>query len=195
MSNESAPEFTLDLDQSALVIADRKGRIVYWSPGATALFGYAAEAMVGKGASVLVPPAYRRRHTAGFSEHLHIQVEPPRRPVFPGRCGAFWTTYEINGRSMDIAVTLYRNSSDVAPALAEPLYGPVHVFANGARIRTSGPSAGSIGGTPASSYGAVSAFRNLFISSTSISTRMTALPASAQLRIHRRIENDFARLH
>jgi hypothetical protein len=132
---------------------------------------------------------------AGFSEHLHIQVEPPRRPVFPGRCGAFWTTYEVNGRSMDIAVTLYRKSSDVAPALAEPLYGPVHVFANGARIRTFGPSAGSVGGTPSSSYGAVSAFRNLFISSTSISTRMTPLPASAQLRIHRLIENGFARLH
>ena len=115
--------------------------------------------------------------------------------MFPGRCGAFWATYESKGESVDIAVTLYRNSSDVAPALAEPLYGLVRVLANGARIRTYGPSAGSVDGTPSSSYGAVSAFRNLFISSTSISTRMTPVPASAQLRIHRLVENGFARLH
>jgi PAS domain S-box-containing protein len=55
-----------DLDRTALVIADRRGRVAYWSPGATALFGYAAEAMVGKAVSILVPPAFRRRHTAGF---------------------------------------------------------------------------------------------------------------------------------
>ena len=87
MSNESAPEFTLDLDQSALVIADRKGRIVYWSPGATALFGYAAEAMVGKGASVLVPPAYRRRHTAGFRQAWASGVlEPSGAVMVPVVC-------------------------------------------------------------------------------------------------------------
>ena len=55
-----------DLDQTALVIADRRGRIAYWSPGATALFGYPVEAMLGKSVSVLVPAAFRRRHTAGF---------------------------------------------------------------------------------------------------------------------------------
>lgn len=55
-----------DLEPSALVIADRRGRIAYWSPGATDLFGYAAEAMVGKAVSVLVPAAFRRRHTTGF---------------------------------------------------------------------------------------------------------------------------------
>jgi PAS domain S-box-containing protein len=55
-----------DLDRTALVIADRRGRITYWSPGATMLFGYATDAMVGKGVSVLVPAAFRQRHTAGF---------------------------------------------------------------------------------------------------------------------------------
>jgi PAS domain S-box-containing protein len=55
-----------DLDRTALVIADRRGRIVYWSPGATHLFGYAAEAMAGKPVSVLVPAAFRRRHIAGL---------------------------------------------------------------------------------------------------------------------------------
>ena len=87
MSSESASGFTLDLDQSALVIADRKGRIVYWSHGATALFGYAAETMVGKGASVLVPPAYRRRHTAGFRQAWASGVlEPSGAVMVPVVC-------------------------------------------------------------------------------------------------------------
>ncbi len=132
---------------------------------------------------------------AGFTERHQIQVEGPRQPVFPGRCGAFWTTYKSGGKSMDIAVTLYKNALDVAPALAEARIGPVHVLANGARIRTVGPSAGSVNGTPSSATGAESGFRDLFISSTSISTRLTPLPVSAQLRIHRLIENTFARTH
>ena len=40
------------LQVTALVVADRRGRIVSWSPGATDLFRYAAEAMVGNGVSV-----------------------------------------------------------------------------------------------------------------------------------------------
>jgi PAS domain S-box-containing protein len=40
-------------------MADRRGRIAYWSAGATDLFGYTAESMVGKAVSVL------GRHRAG----------------------------------------------------------------------------------------------------------------------------------
>jgi PAS domain S-box-containing protein len=66
MSDEPAGGAGPDLDGTALVMADRRGRIAYWSQGATDLFGYTAEAMVGKAVSVLVPTAFRRRHTAGF---------------------------------------------------------------------------------------------------------------------------------
>lgn len=68
MASDPLPEPASDLDQTALVIADARGRIVYWSGGATALFGYTAQAMVGKAASVLVPSAYRRRHIAGWRQ-------------------------------------------------------------------------------------------------------------------------------
>ena len=54
------------LDSTALVIADRRGRIAYWSQGATELFGYAADSMTGKAVSALVPAEFRRRHVAGF---------------------------------------------------------------------------------------------------------------------------------
>lgn len=63
-----APETVPDLEGTALVMADRRGRIVYWSPGATELFGYAGRGhdRTGRGVSVLVPGPFRRRHTAGF---------------------------------------------------------------------------------------------------------------------------------
>jgi hypothetical protein len=131
----------------------------------------------------------------GFTERLQIKVEPARQPVWPGRCGAFWTTYRGDGKTVDVAVTLYETSKDEGAALAEPRMGAVHALSTGARVRTRGPSSGSVGGTTASSTGVVSAFRNLFIVSTSISTSMTPVLVSVQLRIHRLIENTFARLH
>ncbi|MBA2373470.1 MAG: PAS domain S-box protein [Chloroflexi bacterium] len=66
MSDEVPSGVGPDLDRTALVVADRRGRIAYWSPGATDLFGYPAEAMVGRGVSILVPAAFRQRHTAGL---------------------------------------------------------------------------------------------------------------------------------
>ena len=66
MSEEVSAGVGPDLDGTALVMADRRGRIAYWSAGATDLFGHAAESMVGKAVSTLVPAAFRRRHVAGF---------------------------------------------------------------------------------------------------------------------------------
>lgn len=76
-----------DLDRTALVIADRQGRITYWSPGATDLFGYPAESMVGKAVSALVPAAFRRRHTAGFRAAWATGVlEPSGAVMIPVVC-------------------------------------------------------------------------------------------------------------
>jgi PAS domain S-box-containing protein len=76
-----------DLDGTALVMADRRGRIAYWSPGATDLFGYAAESMVGRAVSVLVPAAFRRRHTAGFRAAWATGVlEPSGAVMIPVMC-------------------------------------------------------------------------------------------------------------
>jgi PAS domain S-box-containing protein len=81
MSDEVPEGVGPDLDRTALVIADRRGRIAYWSPGATDLFGYMAEAMVGKAVSVLVPAAFRRRHTAGFRAAWATGFFEPSGPV------------------------------------------------------------------------------------------------------------------
>lgn len=130
----------------------------------------------------------------GFTQRHQIMVQAARDPVFPGRCGAFWTTYKgRHGKEMDVMVTLYKASKDVRAALAEPAFGEIHRLSNGARVRT-GSFHGAVNGTPSLSTNAVSAFRKLFISSTSISTSMTPVAISVQLRLHRHIENAFARL-
>jgi hypothetical protein len=131
----------------------------------------------------------------GFTQRHQIMVQKARAPVFPGRCGAFWTTYKgDHGKTTDVIVTLYKASKDVGAALTEsPYLGAIHRLSNGARVRT-GSSHGSVNGTPSSSTDALSAFRKLFIESTSISASMTPVANSVQLRIHRQIENAFARL-
>jgi PAS domain S-box-containing protein len=87
MSDEVPAGVGPELDRTALVIADRRGRIAFWSPGATGLFGYAAEAMVGEAVSVLVPAAFRRRHTAGFRAAWATGVlEPSGAVMIPVVC-------------------------------------------------------------------------------------------------------------
>jgi hypothetical protein len=131
----------------------------------------------------------------GFTGGSRIKIQEARAPVYAGRCGAFWATYTgPHGKTVDVGVTLYKTSRDVGAPLAEPLAGKVRVLPNGARVLASGPIRVYVNGTPASETFADSAFRRLFISSESISTAMSPVRKSVQLRIHRRIENGFVRL-
>lgn len=87
MSNGVPTGVDPDLDRTALVIADRRGRVAYWSPGATELFGYPVEAMVGKAVSVLVPAAFRQRHTAGWRAAWATGIlEPSGAVMIPVVC-------------------------------------------------------------------------------------------------------------
>ena len=137
--------------------------------------------------------------TVGFIRRDAVKREHARDPIWPGWCGRrfWWTTYTARKASVDVSVALYASAHDVGAALAEPAYpafGPVLVQSNGSRVRTMGPAAGGVNGAPSSDTGAVSAYRNLFISSVSISTRKTPVPIAAQLRIHRAIETRFRSL-
>lgn len=132
--------------------------------------------------------------TAGFEGRSHIQVQPARDPIYPGRCSAFWTTYSVHrGESVDVIVTLYKRAKDLSAPLAEAMIGPVHRASNGARYRT-GAGTGSVNGTPSKDIDVESAYRKIFISGVSISTAGTPVPIRAQLRLHRLIENAFARI-
>ena len=148
-----------------------------------------------------VPSLFPAASAVGFTGRSPITYQPARGFVGPGRCGAFRTTYsgfsETGVRqSVDVFVTLYKTAKDVGVAFAVPSASGVQVLRNGARVRTYGPSPADVDGTPASETAAYSAFRKLFIWSDSISTSIpsTPVPIAAHLKIHRRIENAFARL-
>jgi hypothetical protein len=133
---------------------------------------------------------FPRASAAGFRARGRIGFQRHERVPFPGDCGVFGTTYYLrskaSGPKVEISVTLYENAGDLAAPLAEPAYGPVHRQRNGARVRTIATRT-SINGVPAHMTGAVSAYRDIFISSDDY-TVAKAVPTAVQLRVHRQIE-------
>lgn len=87
MTAESPFSGVSGLDRVALVVADGRGRIAYWSAGATELFGFRAEAMVGSPVSGLVPEAFQRRHAGGWRAAWDTGVlEPSGTVMIPVVC-------------------------------------------------------------------------------------------------------------
>ena len=141
---------------------------------------------------------FPRASAVGFRGRQAISfVRHPRQPIWPGRCGGFFTIYRrytTGSGELDISVTLYKAPSDLSAPLAEPEIGRVRKLSNGARARTYGPTPMSVNGSPASETDVVSAYRRIFISSVSISLAKTPVPIAAQLRVHRQIEAAFRAL-
>ena len=54
------------MEGEVIVLADRLGVIRYWSSGAAAMFGYAADQAVGQPLDLIVPPEHREAHWKGF---------------------------------------------------------------------------------------------------------------------------------
>jgi PAS domain S-box-containing protein len=90
---------TSGLNSHAVVLADRSGRIQYWSPGAEALFGYPAQEAVGQTLDLIVPPALREQHWNGF-----------RRAIESGSAAAEGTAFDLpvqcrNGEQTEFPAT------------------------------------------------------------------------------------------
>ena len=54
------------MNDQPMVIADTRGVIRFWSPGAETAFGYRADKIVGQALEQIVPEEYRAAHLAGF---------------------------------------------------------------------------------------------------------------------------------
>jgi PAS domain S-box-containing protein len=54
----------------AVIVADATGHIRFWNDGAAAIFGHSAEAVAGHRVDLVVPPAYRDMHWAGFNRAM-----------------------------------------------------------------------------------------------------------------------------
>jgi len=60
----------------AIVLSDRTGRILYWSPGAERLFGHPATEALGQSLDLIVPDAFRARQWARFHRAVASGVSP-----------------------------------------------------------------------------------------------------------------------
>jgi len=92
-----APEQYEVMNDHAVVMVDVNGRIIFWSPGAEALFGYGRAVAVGQSLDLIVPRHLRQRHWTGFhramqSPHLRdlaadipVACADGQVRVYPGR--------------------------------------------------------------------------------------------------------------
>ncbi|MCI0486033.1 MAG: PAS domain-containing protein [Blastocatellia bacterium] len=62
------------MEEHAIVVADKKGNIHLWSPGAQALFGYTQEEAIGRSLDLIVPEPYREQHWAGFNQVMSTGI-------------------------------------------------------------------------------------------------------------------------
>jgi len=59
-----------NMDDYAVVVADRAGSIQFWSRGAEKMLGHAARDMVGRKLDAIVPETYREQHWTGFNRAM-----------------------------------------------------------------------------------------------------------------------------
>ena len=62
----------------AIIFADRDGNIRLWNAAAEAVFGYAANEVLGKNLDVIIPEQFRKAHWSAFDDAMvtgHIKYE------------------------------------------------------------------------------------------------------------------------
>ncbi len=53
-------------EADAIVASDREGRITFWNPGATRIFGHTADEALGQSLDLIIPEPQRARHWEGY---------------------------------------------------------------------------------------------------------------------------------
>ena len=84
----------------AIVIVDNNGMITSWNPAAEKLFGYRADAAVGKSLALIIPPKHQLRHATGF----HKAMDAGR--LANGGRPARVTATTADGRLVPLTMTL-----------------------------------------------------------------------------------------
>jgi PAS domain S-box-containing protein len=69
----------------ALIFADREGLIRLWNPGAEAVFGYAADEVIGRSLDIIIPERLRPAHWDGYNKALAAGHTMHGRRVLPTR--------------------------------------------------------------------------------------------------------------
>ena len=63
-------EAILATASDAIIATDRTGTISFWNPGASRIFGFAADEALGSSLDLIIPDNLRARHWAGFNRAL-----------------------------------------------------------------------------------------------------------------------------
>jgi PAS domain S-box-containing protein len=71
------------LDNNPVVIADERGVIRFWSPGAETAFGYSAEQAVGQTLDLIVPAEHRDAHWSAFKRAMETSAASAEGQVGP----------------------------------------------------------------------------------------------------------------
>jgi PAS domain S-box-containing protein len=66
LTGSSLLEALLQTSSDAIVVSDAEGRIVFWNPGATRIFGFDAVEAVGQSLDLIIPEKLRARHWQGY---------------------------------------------------------------------------------------------------------------------------------
>lgn len=53
-----------------IIVADTGGRIIYWNPAATRIFGFTEQEALGRTLDLIVPDRLRHRHNVGFAKSM-----------------------------------------------------------------------------------------------------------------------------
>jgi adenylate cyclase len=64
--SEHRMEAILESANDAIISIDDRGRVVLWNRGATEMFGYTSEAMIGEPVAAVIPARYREPHAEGI---------------------------------------------------------------------------------------------------------------------------------
>jgi PAS domain S-box-containing protein len=69
-----------------MITTNREGTIVGWDSGAEALFGYARAQALGQPVDIVIPPAFREAHWAGFRTAMTTPTLRDRSADLPVLC-------------------------------------------------------------------------------------------------------------
>ena len=100
----------IDNVQEAIITIEETGTIVHWSPGATAIFGYSAEEVIGRNVSLLMPDEIARDHDTHIDAYLRTgeakiigfgrEVEGRRRDGSPVPLELTISRADVDGRTL-----------------------------------------------------------------------------------------------
>lgn len=66
LADSTLLEAILQTSSEAIIASDADGRVLFWNPGATRIFGFDAEEAVGQSLDLIIPEKLRARHWQGY---------------------------------------------------------------------------------------------------------------------------------